>query len=108
MADTERNKKKKRGGVLGTAIVAIIALVIVIMISFKIQESNKEIASKDQVLDSINSQIESAKADTAELENEVIYRETDDYLIEEINDLFGLYKPDEVIFEAKDLENENK
>lgn len=101
-------KSEKRNGFFGIVIIAIVVLGIVAVITWKQRDLKKELDSKQQQLDSYNEQIENEKAVTAELENEIKYRETDDYIKDEAREIFGLHEADEVIFEAKDLKGGEK
>lgn len=96
---------KRKSGFFGIAIIAVVALSIVALIFWKKLDLEKELEIKQQQLDGYNAQIETAHAKTAEIENEIKYRETDDYIKDEARDIFGLHESNEVIFEAKDLES---
>lgn len=92
-----KNKKKKAR--LGTVILtAVIALVLCGLLFWGTMSSNKKIEKLDEELTVTEQQISAEERRRTEIENEIKYRQTDDYIEDEARKIFGLRDPDDTIF----------
>lgn len=89
--------KRKKNGRVGIALIAIIALIICGVIIYKTMELNNTLDAKQTELAMINAKIEQAQQKTEDINNEIKYRHTYDYIEDEARDKLGLTYPDEVI-----------
>ncbi len=96
---------KKRVG-WGITLIAIIALAIIAIIMQKTRTLDDSLDSRKEILASYQTQIEEEKLRTTEIENEIRYRETDEYIKDEAREIFGLHDPNEVIFKGVESEDE--
>ncbi|MCR5830481.1 MAG: septum formation initiator family protein [Lachnospiraceae bacterium] len=87
---------KKKSSPLGLWIVALVVILICVFLIFKIKEVNDELESKQQQLIEYNKAIEQAQEKSLEMEEEIRFRSTDDYIEEAARDI-GLIDPDETI-----------
>lgn len=92
-------KQSKRAGRVSIFIALAVALLIIGLLVYNIEYKGKPSANKlQEEIDSTNQKIEEAKREQINLENEIKYRETDDYIKEEAKEIFGLRDPDDTIF----------
>lgn len=89
-------RQKGKSG-FGLFITVVIVLLICGLIGWRISELNKTLESKENELAAINSEIDRASEKTKDIENEIKYRQTDDYIEDVAKDSLGLRYPDEII-----------
>lgn len=98
-------KKSKKIG-LSIFITASIALLMIGLLVIKTRQLGKEADKLQEEYELTNQKIETAKRERTNIENEIKYRETDDYIKEEAKNIFGLRDPDDTIFLPSDGEEE--
>ncbi len=87
---------RKKSSSLGLWIVAAVVLLLCLFLLYKTNQANKELEGKQQELIEYNNAIEEAHDKTREMEDEIRYRSTDEY-IEEAARGIGLIDPNETI-----------
>lgn len=88
--------KNSRASSIGLLIVTFIVLVLCIFLLFKTHEANRELEAKQEELDGLVDAITEADNKTREMEEEIRYRATDEYIEEAARDI-GLIDPNETI-----------
>ena len=78
-------------------LIVIIVMFICILIMVKTETLSKTLAAKEARLEQINTEIAKAGEDTKAIENEIKYRETDDFIEDQARTSLGLRYPDEII-----------
>lgn len=94
--------KKRKGGGLSAAIIIVITLLLCGLLYYKTIQLDKE---RDAIVDetaTIKNKTEIAKIERQNIENEIKYRETDDYIEDQAREIFGLRDPDDTIFVPQD------
>ena len=90
---------QKRGRSSKAAMVIIVAIVVFIcgLIYAKTDALSKKLEAKEARLAQINSEIVQAQDETRDIQNEIKYRETDDFIEDQARVALGLRYPDEII-----------
>ena len=97
-------KKKKNSGRWGLMIILIAAILICGFIIWKTMEIHDDKEAAEQVLSTIKENIEDVKRDNEHLEEEIKYRQTNDYIEDEARSKLGLVGADETHFKEGDPE----
>lgn len=88
--------KPKKSSVVSATIVIIVVLLIIAIFVVMQESLDAELEDKKTELAAINDKIEDAKNKTVDLQNEIEYRSTDEYIEEEARGL-GLIDPEDII-----------
>jgi len=91
-----KDSTKKRSSSLGLWIVAVVVILLCLFLFYKTNEANNELENKQRELTEYTMAIEKANEKTLEMEEEIRFRSTDDY-IEEAARGIGLIDPNETI-----------
>ena len=94
-----QNKNKRRWGL---AFILIAVMLICGFIYWKTILLERDLSEKNQQKAAIEKEIEEEKRRNQELNNEMRYRQTDDYIKDKAEDIIGLRDPDETIFRPGD------
>lgn len=89
--------KKRSGSRMGMTIIVVIVVLICILICYKTTGLSETLLRKQNELAEVNASILKAREDTVRIENEIKYRETDDYIEDKARENLGLRYPDEII-----------
>jgi len=100
-------KKLKRSSRWGLAVILIVMLFICGFIFWKTMALEEETAALDHRYSNIQTQIEDEYRKNASINNDIRFRQTDDYIKDQARNIFGLRDPDETIF-LPGAETENK
>ena len=100
----------------GLAAILIVVMLICGFIFFKTREIKEEANALNQEEAGIRAQIEEETRKKNDLENEIKYRQTNDYIEDQAREIFGLRDPDETILKPasanelkqKQVSNENE
>ena len=92
---TSKVKKQSR---IGLAVILVAVMLICGFVFWKTRQLNKEREELDRQLAQVQTQIEDEKRQNQTINNEIKYRQTDDYIEDQARDTFGLRDPDETIF----------
>ena len=93
------NKKYSKRGI---SIIVVIVLLIVALIAVKTNSMRRELDKKESELASIEQKIEKAEEETDKINNEIIYRQTDEYIEDRAREDLGLRYEDEIILVPKE------
>ena len=93
------NKKYSKRGI---SIIVVIVLLIVGLIAVKTNSLRQELDKKENELTAIEKKIEKAEEETARINNEIIYRQTDEYIEDRAREDLGLRYEEEIILVPKD------
>ena len=91
-------KKAKNSSKWGMAVILVVVVLICGFIYWKTRSLRSEVDSRNQQIESIQTQIEDAKRENVAINNEIKYRQTDEYIRDQARDTFGLRDEDETIF----------
>ena len=91
----------KKNSSIGLWIVAAVVLLLCLFLFYKTQQANREFEEKQQELTEVNRAINEANNKTQEMEEEIRYRSTDEY-IEEAARGIGLIDPNETIISPEE------
>ncbi|MCR5685215.1 MAG: septum formation initiator family protein [Lachnospiraceae bacterium] len=81
----------------GISIIVVIVLFLVGIIAFRTRTLKAELNSKEQELARIESGVTKAREETSDIQNEIIYRQTDEYIEDQARANLGLRYADEII-----------
>lgn len=86
---------------VGIGLVIIVVLLLIVFVASRIITLKREVDNKQAELAKINTEISAAEEERLDIENEIRYRETDEYLEDQAKEL-GLRYPDEMIIVPED------
>ncbi len=95
---SKSGKVSKKSSKLGMAVILVVVFLICGFIYWKTRSLKSEVDSLNQQVENIETQIEDAKRENVAINNEIKYRQTDDYIKDQARDTFGLRDEDETIF----------
>ena len=101
-------KKTRTHNIWGIVFICIGVILICGFIFVKTMETESERESAEQVLSTIKKKIEDVNRENAGLENEIKYRQTNDYYEDIARDKYGLVGADETYFKEGKAEDNNK
>ncbi len=81
----------------GISIIVVIVLFLVGIIAFRTNALKKELQAKEQELARTNQSVTVAREETSDIENEIKYRQTDEYIEDQARENLGLRYADEII-----------
>ncbi len=90
MKDRKYSKK-------GISIIVVIVLFLVGIIAFRTNALKKELQAKEQELARTTQNVSKAREETLDIENEIKYRQTDEYIEDQARENLGLRYADEII-----------
>ena len=93
------NKKYSKRGI---SIIVVIVLLIVLLIAVRTNSLRQELDEKEKELTALEQKIEEAREDTEAINNEIIYRQTDEYIEDRAREDLGLRHEDEIILKPKE------
>ena len=93
------NKKYSKRGI---SIIVVIVLLIVLLIAVRTNSLRRELDEKEKELTTLEQKIEEAREDTEAINNEIIYRQTDEYIEDRAREDLGLRHEDEIILKPKE------
>ncbi|MCR5431488.1 MAG: septum formation initiator family protein [Lachnospiraceae bacterium] len=99
MADKPVIKEKKSSLIIW--LIAILVLLLSSILIYKTSQVNEELEEKQRELTEYNNAIQAAHEKTREMEDEIKYRSTDDYIEEAARDI-GLIDPNETIIKPEE------
>ena len=97
-SESMAEKKFKNGSRVGLAIILIAVMLICGFVFWKTHMLEKDLDTLDQRLEQIKEEIENENRQNQSINNEIKYRQTDDYIEGQARDTFGLRDEDETIF----------
>lgn len=97
-SESMADKKFKKGSRFGLAIILIAVMLICGFVFWKTRMLEKDLDTLDQRLEQIKEEIENENRQNQSINNEIKYRQTDDYIEDQARDTFGLRDEDETIF----------
>jgi cell division protein FtsB len=100
-AERTINKPAKRSFALGYLAIGFIVFMICICFIRLSQEKSAQLKERKAVLAKIENQIEKEKAESAYLDDQAIYRKSEEYIEQQARDNFGLVYPNEIVLEEK-------
>lgn len=100
MVDRERNRFRK-SSVISVTFFILLVLLVVLYFVLKQDELDQQYADKQAELALVNGKIAAAQEKTTELQNEIEYRSTDEYIEEEARGL-GLIDPNDIIIRPEE------
>ena len=86
----------------GISIIIVIVLLIVGLIALKTNSLKKELDQKEAELTAIEQKTQEARENTQDIKNELIYRETDEYIEDRAREDLGLRREDDIILVPED------
>ena len=92
----------KRYSKRGISIIIVIVLLIVGLIAIKTDSLKKELEQKETELSTLEQKTQEARETTQDIKNEIIYRETDEYIEDRAREDLGLRREDDIILVPKD------
>jgi len=92
----------KKNSKRGISIIIVIVLMIVALIAFKTNSLRKELQQKEAELAGVEQRIVAAEEETTAINNEIIYRQTDEYIEDRAREDLGLRYGDEIILVPED------
>ncbi len=92
----------KRYSKRGISIIIVIVLLIVGLIAIKTDSLKKELDRKETELTTLEQKTQEARESTQDIKNEIIYRETDEYIEDRAREDLGLRREDDIILVPKD------
>ena len=92
----------KRYSKRGISIIIVIVLLIVGLIAIKTDSLKKELDRKETELTTLEQKTQEARENTQDIKNEIIYRETDEYIEDRAREDLGLRREDDIILVPKD------
>ena len=95
-------RRKGRSSRAAMSIIVIIVMFICVLILAKTEILSNELAAKNETIKQLEAGIEAAHEKTAAIENEIKYRETDDFIEDQAREALGLRYPDEIILVPKE------
>ena len=98
--------RKRSSTKVGMIIIAVIVGFICILLGVKSVRLRETLEQKQSELAAVNSEISAAEDETLVIENEIKYRETDDYIEDQARESLGLRYPDEIILVPSDGSSE--
>lgn len=93
--------QEKRNGKIPIVLMILIVIMICGLLWVKTYNLRKELNEGEYELEKLNTQIEKEHERTADIEAEILYRQTDDYIEDAAKEL-GLYHPDEIIIKPEE------
>ena len=91
-------KKLKKQSRVGLAVILVAVMLICGFVFWRTRELEKDKAELDNQLAQIQEQIDYENRQNQSINNEIKYRQTDDYIEDQARDTFGLRDEDETIF----------
>lgn len=89
--------KKSKGSRAGIALIVVVMLLVCAFLIFKIQGLTEKLNASKAKLTGVEQQIERAEETTKEIQNEIKYQQTDEYIKDIARDSLGLVDPDEIV-----------
>ena len=90
-------RKRGRSSRAAMGLIVIIVMFICLLIMIKTNSLSENLEAKEARLAQINLDIARAGEETKDIENEIKYRETDDFIEDQAREALGLRYPDEII-----------
>ncbi|MBR5968164.1 MAG: septum formation initiator family protein [Lachnospiraceae bacterium] len=90
-------RRKGRSSRAAMGIIVIIVMFICVLILVKTEKLSSELNAKNETIMQLDASIAAANEKTKSIENEIKYRETDDYIEDQAREALGLRYPDEII-----------
>ncbi len=95
-------RKRGRSSRAAMGLIVIIVMFICLLIMIKTNSLSETLEAKEARLAQINLDIARAGEETKDIENEIKYRETDDFIEDQARESLGLRYPDEIILVPKE------
>ena len=95
-------RRKGRSSRAAMGIIVIIVMFICVLILVKTEKLSSELDAKNETIKTLDASIAAAREKTAAIENEIKYRETDDYIEDQAREALGLRYPEEIILMPKE------
>ena len=95
-------RRKGRSSRAAMGIIVIIVMFICVLILVKTEKLTSDLNAKNDIIKQLDASIAAANEKTKTIENEIKYRETDDYLEDQAREALGLRYPDEIILVPKE------
>lgn len=95
-------RRRGRSSRAAMGLIVIIVMFICLLIMVKTNTLSDSLEAKEARLAQINVEIARAGEETKDIQNEIKYRETDDYIEDQARESLGLRYPDEVILVPKE------
>ncbi|MBO7352997.1 MAG: septum formation initiator family protein [Lachnospiraceae bacterium] len=95
-------RRKGRSSRAAMGIIVIIVMFICVLILVKTEKLTSDLNAKNDVIKQLDASIAAANEKTKTIENEIKYRETDDYIEDQAREALGLRYPDEIILVPKE------
>ncbi len=93
------NKKYSKRGI---SIIVVIVLLIVGLIAIRTNSLRQDLKDKENELTTLEQKIVEAREETDAINNEIIYRQTDEYIEDRAREDLGLRHEDEIILKPKE------
>lgn len=94
--------RKGRSSRAAMGIIVIIVMFICVLILVKTEKLTSDLNAKNDIIKQLDASIAAANEKTKTIENEIKYRETDDYIEDQAREALGLRYPDEIILVPKE------
>ena len=95
-------RRKGRSSRAAMGIIVIIVMFICVLILVKTEKLTSDLNAKNDMIKQLDASIAAANEKTKTIENEIKYRETDDYIEDQAREALGLRYPDEIILVPKE------
>ncbi|MCR5429336.1 MAG: septum formation initiator family protein [Lachnospiraceae bacterium] len=95
-------RRKGRSSRAAMGIIVIIVMFICVLILVKTEKLTSDLNAKNDIIKQLDASIAAANEKTKTIENEIKYRETDDYIEDQAREALGLRYPDEIILVPKE------
>ncbi|MBO4558484.1 MAG: septum formation initiator family protein [Lachnospiraceae bacterium] len=95
-------RRKGRSSRAAMGIIVIIVMFICVLILVKTEKLSSELNARTETIKQLDASIAAANEKTKSIENEIKYRETDDYIEDQAREALGLRYPDEIILVPKE------
>jgi|P827metagenome_2_1110787.scaffolds.fasta_scaffold08044_4 cell division protein FtsB len=95
-------RRKGRSSRAAMGIIVIIVMFICVLILVKTEKLTGELNARNETIKQLDASIAAANEKTKSIENEIKYRETDDYIEDQAREALGLRYPDEIILVPKE------
>ena len=95
-------RRKGRSSRAAMGIIVIIVMFICVLILVKTEMLTSDLNAKNDIIKQLDASIAAANEKTKTIENEIKYRETDDYIEDQAREALGLRYPDEIILVPKE------